>query len=303
MSENTTKRTDLTESEKLLIPSVNENYHFPKDLASDIGHDIKENRKILLTGHKGCGKTSLFEQIAGKMGQPVLRVNMNGQTTISDFVGFWTVKGGETVWVDGALPLAMRRGYWLIIDEIDFAEAQILSVLNPVTEKNGKLFLKEKGHEIVEPHKYFRLFATANTVGCMEEYRFLYQGANLMNSALLDRFRVYHINYLPREEEIKVLVDNVEGLKPEVAGWFVTLANEIREAFEREELASTFSLRQLIDFAELMMRKKAQYKGTGVTDSKTAEKCVIDAINIGLKSKVSRQDGLVIEGIAKRIFL
>lgn len=303
MSETISKRADLTESERLLIPSANPNYLFPKEISSDIGYDIKESRKVLLTGHKGCGKTSLFEQIASKMGQPVLRVNMNGQTTVSDFVGFWTVKGGETVWVDGALPLAMRRGYWLIIDEIDFAEPQILSVLNSVTEKEGKLFLKEKGHEVIEPHKYFRLFATANTVGCMEEYRYLYQGANLMNSALLDRFRVYQVKYLPREEEMKVLLQNVEGLKEEVAGWFVTLANEIRDSFEREEISCTFSLRQLIDFAELMMRKKSQYKDNGVTDSKTAEKCVIDAINIGLKSKVSKQDGLVIEGIAKRIFL
>lgn len=71
----------------------------------------------------------------------MLHSNMNRQTTIGDFVGFWTVKGSETQWVDGVLPLAMRAGHWLVIDEIDFAEPAILAVLEP----GGRLLLKEKG--------------------------------------------------------------------------------------------------------------------------------------------------------------
>ena len=186
-------RKDLTDAEKALIPEVNSAYHFAP-YSQEVGFDIAENRKVLLTGHAGTGKTSLFLELAARLNQPVMRVNMNGQTTISDFVGLWTAKGGDTIWQDGALPLAARRGYWLIIDEIDFAEPQILSVLNPVAEKNGKVFLKEKGHEIIVPHPKFRLLATANTVGIMEDCRHIYQGATIMNRALLDRFRVYHVD-------------------------------------------------------------------------------------------------------------
>jgi cobaltochelatase CobS len=285
------RRTDLTEAEKLLIPEPNPAYFFPS-FSDDVGQDIMEYKKVCLTGHMGCGKTSLVEQMAANIGQPVIRVNMNGQTTIADFVGFWTVKGGETVWVDGALPLAMRRGYWLIIDEIDFAEAQILSVLNPVTEKNGKLFLKEKGHEIVIPHDKFRLFATANTVGIMEAYRHLYQGANILNKALLDRFRVYHVDYLPPAQEAKVLAKTVPSVPVEAAQVLVKLANEVRTAFNKEELSSTFSLRQLIDWAEMLVRKREAGLKPEVGMMASAEACIF--------SKVPKGDGEVIRGLIER---
>lgn len=289
-------RADLSEAEKLLIPKINPAYFFG-DLAAEVQYDIVESRKVLLTGHMGCGKTSLYEQFAAQISQPVMRVNMNGQTTIADFVGFWTAKGGSTEWVDGALPLAMRRGYWLIIDEIDFAEASILSVLNSVAEKNGNLFLKEKGHEIVVPHKDFRLLATANTAGIMENCRHIYQGANIMNRALLDRFRVYHVGYLKPAHEATVLSKTVAGLPPEASQVLVKLANEVRGAFEREDLSSTFSLRQLIDFAELMTRKREKDK----TGTKDPNQIIMEAAEICIYSKVSREDGEVIKGMVQRV--
>lgn len=291
-------RADLTDAEKLLIPRINPAYHFG-ELATEVQYDIAEGRKVLLTGHMGCGKTSLFEQFAAQISQPVFRVNMNGQTTISDFVGFWTAKGGETSWVDGALPLAMRRGYWLIIDELDFAEASILSVLNSVAEKGGKLFLKEKGHEIVVPHKDFRLLATANTAGIMENCRHIYQGANILNRALLDRFRVYHVDYLKAAHEAAVLANTVAGLPAEAAQVLVKLANDIRQGFNNEELASTFSLRQLIDFAELMTRKKAKDK-TGKLDPNVI---IMQAAEICIYSKISREDGEVVKGMVQRVLM
>lgn len=284
----------LTEAEKLLVPEINHAYFFAP-FADEVGRDILEHRKIILTGHAGTGKTSCFEQIAARLNQPVMRVNMNGQTTISDFVGFWTVKGGETVWVDGVLPMCMRNGYWCIVDEIDFAEAQILSVLNPVAEKNGKLFLKEKGHEIVQPHEHFRLLATANTVGIMEDCRHIYQGANIMNRALLDRFRIYHVDYLKPDKEAKVLRDTVKDIPEKVALALVKIATDIRDAFNKEELASTFTLRQLIDFAELLVRKR------DLNAEAKAEALILEAAEVVIYSKVSREDGAVIEAIIQRI--
>lgn len=287
-------RADLTEAEKLLIPTINPSYYFAP-FSNEVSLDIIENRKVILTGHMGTGKTSCYEQIAARLGQPTMRVNLNGQTTIADFVGFWTVKGGETVWVDGALPLAMRNGYWLIIDEIDFGEPQILSVLNSVAEKNGVLFLKEKGHEIVVPHEKFRLLATANTVGIMEDCRHIYQGANLMNKALLDRFRVYHVEYLLPEQETKVLSATVPSVPLPVANSLVQLATEIRASFNAEDLSSTFSLRQLIDFAELLVRKRAKNK------EMPSDEVIMEAAKVVILSKVSREDGEVIKGMISRI--
>lgn len=237
-----------------LVPRINPAYLFSPRF-DDIVFDILENKRVMLIGHTGAGKTSFIEQVAARARYGVLRSNMNGQTTAGDFVGFWTVKGGETIWVDGVLPTAMREGLWLIVDEIDFAEPSILAALTAVLEPQGRLVLKEKGHEIVEPHPDFRLFATANAVGAMSRFRHLYQGANLMNEAFLDRWRVYRIDYLTPEEEADVLVRTLAPyMTRSLADTLAGIAAECRAAFLREDLSSAFSTRRLIDWAELMLR-------------------------------------------------
>ncbi len=266
------------------VPSKNDNYFFDTH-AEDVILDIQENRRVLLVGHTGCGKTSLLTEIASRINQSVIRSNMNGQTTVSEFVGMWTVKGGETIWVDGVLPKAMKEGMWLIIDEIDCADASILAILNSVLEKNGTLTLKEKGHEVIKPHDNFRIFATANAVGAMASFRHLYQGTNLMNEAFLDRFRVYLVNYMNPSEEVKVLTSSVSGLKKEWAEKMVRVANMVRESFTKGEIESTFSTRRLIDWGEMALRRK---------DLRRAAQIIIF-------SKVNGQDAKVIEGILNRI--
>lgn len=248
-------RVDVPQGEpNPLVPAINPAYLFPERF-DDIVEDIVENRRVMLIGHTGSGKTSLIEQIAARAQYGVLRSNMNGQTTVGDFVGFWTVKGGETVWVDGVLPTAMRDGRWLIVDEVDFAEPAILAVLTAVLEPGGRLLLKEKGNDIVEPHPSFRLFATANAVGAMSQFRHLYQGANLMNEAFLDRWRVYLIDYLAPDEEADVLVRTLAPhLTPAMARTLAAIAADCRAAFAREDLASAFSTRRLLDWAQLMLR-------------------------------------------------
>jgi cobaltochelatase CobS len=269
------------------VPKVNAAYHFPK-IANDLAMDVKENKRVLLLGHTGCGKTSIIEQVGARISQGVIRANMNGQTTIGDFVGLWTVKGGETIWVDGVLPKAMREGLWLIVDELDMAEPAILSVLNAVLEPNGKLMLKEKGHEVVVPHANFRLFATANSVGAMASYRSLYQGTNIMNEAFLDRWRCYHMEYLSEAEEIKIIINTVGGnMNETIATPIVKVANAIRQAFLKEEVACTFSLRRMLDWAELMVRYRHP----------------MDAAKPAIFTKVSKEDAAVIEGVIKRLMI
>ncbi|WP_175922723.1 AAA family ATPase [Burkholderia latens] len=248
-----------------LVPPPNPAYLFTERAASVL-EDIVENRRILLIGHTGTGKTSLIEQAAAHTGHGVLRSNMNGQTTVGDFVGFWTVKGGETIWVDGVLPTAMREGLWLIVDEIDFAEPAILAVLTAVLEPAGRLLLKEKGNEIVAPHPSFRLFATANAVGAMGQFRHLYQGANLMNDAFLDRWRVYHLDYLPPHDEAQVLQRTFgPRMSAAMADTLAAIAADCRAAFVREDLAGAFSTRRLLDWAELMLRTGDPESAAGPT--------------------------------------
>lgn len=240
-----------------LAPRLNPSHIFPA-LAEDVALDIDEGQKVMLIGHTGCGKTSLIEQMAARIGQGSLRVNMNGQTTISDFVGFWTVKGGQTEWVDGALPKAMKMGLWLIIDEIDCADASILAALNAVLEPGGRLMLKEKGAEVVEPHERFRMFATANAVGSMSCFRHLYQGANLMNEAFLDRWRVYRVDYLSPAEEADAIFGSLGGaLDHDNCEALARVAEMARRAFEAEQVECTFSTRRALDWAAVMARGKS----------------------------------------------
>lgn len=278
---------------KHYIPKKNKAYRF-QDFTSDVILDIQSNppKPILLIGHTGTGKTSCFVQLAARIGQPTVRANMNHQTTISDFVGCWVVKAGEMEWVDGVLPYAMRHGLWLIIDELDFADAAILAALNSVLEPNGELTLKEKGHEIIVPHKNFRLFSTANAVGCMAEHRGLYQGTNIMNEAFLDRWKVYKVDYLPEDVEANVITDSIEKMPLRVSKELVKVASMIRKAFAEETVASTFSTRRLIDWGEMIVRHRSL---KAQAPFKAAESVIY--------SKVSKEDKQAIEGIMKRVLL
>jgi cobaltochelatase CobS len=266
------------------VPELNNAYYFPQ-FTADVIQDLNEKKKILLTGHTGCGKSSLFEQIAARANQNIMRVNLNAQITIGDFVGMWTVRGGDTVWVDGVLPKCMREGNWLVLEEIDFAEPAILSILNTVLENNGKIVLKEKGHEVIRPHESFRILATANTVGSMQRFRHLYQGTSIMNEAFLDRFRCYLVNYLPAEEEAKVITGSLPRITQKIADVIVRAANMAREAFNNEEIACTFSTRRVLDWSELMIRYRNPLK----------------AAEIAIFSKVSPEDAETLRGIIQRV--
>ncbi|MFL9910227.1 AAA family ATPase [Paraburkholderia sp. RL17-337-BIB-A] len=266
-----------------LVPRINPAYLFSERF-NDIVEDIVENRRVMLIGHTGAGKTSLIEQVAARSHHGVLRSNMNGQTTVGDFVGFWTVKGGETIWVDGVLPTAMREGLWLIVDEIDFAEPSILAALTAVLEPHGRLVLKEKGNEIVAPHPAFRLFATANAVGAMSQFRHLYQGSNLMNEAFLDRWRVYMLDYLTPAEEADVLMGTLAPhMTRALATTLAAIAADCRAAFAREDLSSAFSTRRLLDWAELMLRTGDPERAAGPA----------------IYAKVSPEDAALIRGIVR----
>lgn len=273
------------------IPRVNEAYHLDRN-AKSILRDVEEMAPVLLTGHTGTGKTSVIMELAAriseseKKGQGVMRLNCNGQLSVADFVGCWTVRSGETVFQEGALIKALREGYWLILDEIDFADPQILSILNAVLENDRQFVLKEKDGELIETHKDFRIFGTANTVGVMADFKYIYQGANSLNAAFLDRWRCYHVNYLSSEQEAEVIA-NTCGISAKFAEKFVEVANLCRNAFQNEEIESPFSTRRLIDWVKLSIREENPIHGG----------------EIAIFSKISMDDSAVIKGLIERVMI
>jgi cobaltochelatase CobS len=269
-----------------LVPLRDEIYVFPA-IATDVCLDLLEGRNILLTGHMGTGKSSLFEQIAARLDQGVIRINCNGQMTVSTFVGHHGLRGGETLWVDGFLPEALKNGYWVILDELDCADPRILSIVNGILETNGRLFLKEKdGREVIRAHPSTRFLATANTVGSMEEFRSMYQGTNLLNEAFLDRFRIYRVDYLPEDEEMKVIQRRYPDAPVKWVKMFVQGASLIRQAFMKQEISKTMSIRGLCDWIEMSERK-----GDATT-----------GLKLSFLSRVSFEDAEAISTIIKRVF-
>lgn len=236
------------------------NYLIPKlipysfqPITRNTADSILDGDKVLLTGEAGTGKTSLIEQIAARINQPVLRVNLNGESRMSDFIGRPQVVAGETgsvtKWTDGILPTAMKMGYWLILDEVDFAQPEILSLLHPVLEPNGKLVIKENAGEEVKPHPNFRLFGTANSIGSMQGRADSYTGTNNMNVAFMDRWHVITVPHLGEKDEIKVLREATPHLPPRMAKRIVQFANTLRKGADQTGINLSLSTRVCLAWA------------------------------------------------------
>lgn len=246
-----------------LVPTQ-ESYRFQK-ITTAVMDSILAHDKVLLTGEAGTGKTSMITQLAARINQPVLRVNLNGETRMADFIGRMNVVNGEkgsiTEWVDGILPTAMRHGYWLILDEVDFAQPEILSLLHPVLEQNGTLVVKENKGEEIKAHPNFRLFGTSNSVGSMAHRGDTYAGTQTMNEAFMDRWHLVTVPNMDEKTEVKVLREKVPSLQNKFAKRIVQFANMIRKGKEGNVVNMTFSTRRVIQWGEKVALYRNAAKG------------------------------------------
>lgn len=289
-----------------LVPKGETTYRF-QPYMTHIIDSVNMGENILLTGGTGVGKTSQILQLASRINQPVLRANFNGETRLSDFIGKMHVIDGETKWVDGILPLAMKKGYWLLLDEIDFADPSILSLLHPVLEDNPCLVLKENDGEVIIPHKDFRIFGTANSIGAMQDKAGSYGGTNQMNEAFLDRWQVILVPNLTEKEEIKVLKSKSEGIKTIWAKRMVEFANKVRKnALEDFQFSSdSFSTRRLISWAKKSSLLNSPIEGAKLAwldkmpESEQETVCKILQTHFGSSKKVKENKGVEISKKAK----
>ena len=246
--------------ERAAVPHVKADYRF-QPFIMDVIDSIHQAQSVILTGGTGVGKTTHIVQLAARIHQPLLRINFNGETRMSDLIGKVHVVNGETRWIDGVLPMAMRKGWWLLLDELDFAEPAVLSLLHPVLEDESMLVLKENNGEIIRPHPNFRLFATANSIGAMGDRAGAYSGTNTMNEAFLDRWQVLMVDNLPLKDEIKVLRQEAPGLKPAWAKRIAQFAQQVRAGEIQEYTGDNFSTRKTIAWAKKAALHRSTLKG------------------------------------------
>jgi cobaltochelatase CobS len=236
------------------VPNIDEHYIFDPDTTQAILAGFLYNRRVLIHGLHGTGKSSHIEQIAARLNWPCIRVNLDGQITRTDLIGrdALIAENGDIVtnFQEGLLPYAMRRPCALVFDEYDAGRPDVLFVIQRVLEQDGKLTLLEN-NQVITPHPLFRLFATANTLG-MGDSTGLYHGTQVLNQGQLDRWHIVSVlNGLPPEHEIRIITAKVKALKDkDLIKQMVTLANLTRTGFEARDVTQLMSPRTVLTWAE-----------------------------------------------------
>ena len=238
------------------VPEIDETYKFDPDTTLAILAGFSHNRRVMIQGYHGTGKSTHIEQVAARLNWQAVRVNLDSHISRIDLIGKDAIKLKDGVQVtefhEGILPWALRNPVAIVFDEYDAGRADVMFVIQRVLEHDGKLTLLDQ-NEIITPHSNFRLFATSNTVG-LGDTTGLYHGTQQINQAQMDRWSlVATLNYLSVEVESAIVLakspsyDSEEGKR--VIKQMVTVADLTRTAFMNGDLSTVMSPRTVINWA------------------------------------------------------
>ncbi|HET9642751.1 MAG TPA: AAA family ATPase [Burkholderiaceae bacterium] len=239
------------------VPEVDPAYRFDADVTLALLAGFNHNRRVLVQGMHGTGKSSHIEQVAARLNWPCVRVNLDGHISRLDLVGKDAVVLREgrqvTEFQEGIVPWALQRPVALIFDEYDAGRPDVMFVIQRILERDGHFTLMDQ-NRVIRPHPGFRLFATANTVG-LGNLSGLYHGAQRLNHAQIDRWNIVAtLDYLPREEEIAIVQARVPRFADDAGraliDAMVALAQLTRHGFEAGDLSTLMSPRTVISWAE-----------------------------------------------------
>jgi cobaltochelatase CobS len=239
------------------VPDVDRAYRFQADVTFALLAGFTHNRRVLLRGLHGTGKSTHIEQVAARLNWPCVRVNLDGQISRLDLVGRDAVvlREGQQVteFQEGIVPWALRRPMALVLDEYDAGRPDVMFVIQRLLERDGRFTLLDQ-NRVLRPHPGFRLFATANTIG-LGNLNGLYHGAQRLNQAQLDRWNIVAaLDHLPLEEEIAVVQARVPRLAGDASralvASMVAVAELTRKGFQVGDLSTLMSPRTVISWAE-----------------------------------------------------
>lgn len=239
------------------VPALDPTYKFDPDTTLAILAGFAYNRRVMIQGYHGTGKSTHIEQVAARLNWPSVRVNLDSHISRIDLIGKDAIKLRDGVQVtefqDGILPWALRNPVAIVFDEYDAGRPDVMFVIQRVLEHDGKLTLLDQ-NEIITPHPSFRLFATANTVG-LGDTTGLYHGTQQINQAQMDRWSlVATLNYLSHDAEVAIVLSknpayNTAAGRKEISQ-MVTVADMTRTAFMNGDLSTVMSPRTVINWAE-----------------------------------------------------
>jgi cobaltochelatase CobS len=240
-----------------LVPVIDENYIFDQSTTTAILAGFVFNKRVLIQGMHGTGKSTHIEQVAARLNWQCLRINFDSQITRLDLVGKDIIKLQDgkqiTEFKQGIIPFAIANNIALILDEYDAIRTDVSFVIHRLLESDGKFMLVEE-NEVLQPSKDFRIFSTSNTLGAGDDMG-IYHGTNLINQAQMDRWNVaVSLNYLSESFELKILQKKLPFLKDEIYGnsakMMIKLANITRESFRNGDISNLISLRTLISWGQ-----------------------------------------------------
>ena len=239
------------------VPDIDKHYKFDRDTTLAIIAGFKYNKKVIIHGYHGTGKSTHIEQIAARLNWPCIRVNLDSHISRIDLVGKDAIvlKNNKQVteFQEGILPWSMQNPVALVFDEYDAMRPDVAFLMTKVLESEGGLTLLEK-NKIIKPNNYFRLFATANTIG-LGDTTGLYTGTQQINQAQLDRWNIVTtLNYLSLENEMEIILaknknfNNPKG-KEKISN-MIKVASLTRKGFIAGDISTLMSPRTVLHWAE-----------------------------------------------------
>jgi cobaltochelatase CobS len=239
------------------VPDLDEAYRFDRDTTLAILAGFAHNRRVMIQGYHGTGKSTHIEQVASRLNWPCIRVNLDSHISRIDLIGKDAIVLRDGMQVtefrEGLLPWALQHPTALVFDEYDAGRPDVMFVIQRVLEVEGKLTLLDQ-NRVIRPHPAFRLFSTTNTVG-LGDTTGLYHGTQQINQGQMDRWNIVAtLNYLPHDAEVEIVLakspsyDNDDGRKQINA--MVALADLTRSGFMNGDISTVMSPRTVITWAE-----------------------------------------------------
>ena len=262
----TDMEVDAFSKKNELVPEIDKDYKFDRDTTLAILAGFKYNKRVIVHGYHGTGKSTHITNVAARLNWPCIRVNLDSHISRIDLIGkdAIVIKDGKqiTEFQEGILPFAIQNSVALIFDEYDAMRPDVAFLMTKVLEAEGGLTLLEK-NKVIKPNSYFRLFATANTIG-LGDTTGLYTGTQQINQAQLDRWNITTtLNYLSLEKEMEIVLaknknlNNVKG-KEKIAN-MIKVASLTRKGFIAGDISTVMSPRTVIHWAE----NSSIFKDTG----------------------------------------